>query len=170
MLASICSGNYQMFNLGRNIPACSTHKITTQCNTESIHAFMKPYTGTVPSPSIVDFQRRQLAVRNSQLQMQIDAAIRLLQMEYNSIMIQCIVTQTVQAPQAPPVSESNAVLPPTGISPLTSYMQHNAASAETVESAQSRKRRLDDDDNDSAKEVVGTTNSNGNVALNREAS
>ena len=86
-----------LMNLGRNAPA-QIHEISPPQQMESVSAnpmnvFVKPFLPTIPAmqaiprPSNVQTQRHAAAHQNAQLQkFQIEQAIRLLQMEYNSIM------------------------------------------------------------------------------------
>jgi hypothetical protein len=146
-----------LVNVGRDRPASSQHALAPQQPLLSSGSFTKPFMGS--STAALEMQRLQLAASQQHAQMQtlqIDAAIRLLQMQYNSLLSQ-VMNQSNVYPE-----QTSCRVPPV-YHPATSKAEPSEA-----ESGVSRKRGRSETESDSMKVSATSGNGNGSVVLNSE--
>jgi hypothetical protein len=152
--------------LGRNMPA-SNHGSIPQSNRFQV----VPKSPIQISPSELDMQ--QLAThQNAQMQkFQIDAAIRLLQMQYNSIMARVITQNTAVQERIACVVPPAIHLPQCVMPTLPARSDESVGESDQTSRSQPESRKRGRDESyDSANEVVSAGSSHGKVVLTCEVS
>ena len=156
--------------VGRNLPAC-THSISAHGHENLIPALSEQLLAT--RKCALETQRWQLArqnAHNAQLQTtQIDAAIRLLRVQYNHMVAQVVGQNAVHA-AAELENGIHAVTCTSGPTLAGPRPHKNVAAVEAAETVQSKKRRRDDTNHRSEKEPHAPANGYGSVVLNQKAS
>ena len=162
-----------MLTLGRDFPACTHRQTIVQQQTDQTRTFWEQL---LAKNQTFGNQWNLACHRNAgndQLQtVQIDAAIRLLQMQYNHLMAQ-VVGQHLAHTSEEFGNVNNVVNGLVGPAQACTPAQEKVAPAEATEATetvQSKKRRRDDTNHQSGNEPHAPANGYGSVVLNQKAS